>query len=214
MDFDAFKESYKPHIRPPNAVKDMERAFQINAVFREKFRVLKPYLPARKSDWGDRVVDNLVACEALEHKTQQVEVERIRNMYRQHSVVFRAGAFDEAYLDSIEDIALYFAFCDVKTLWIARAYADLTISTIDFVFDRGRLNKSHSVRLLMHALTGALSLELNQIQRTFTMYERYVSDALVKDLSFGGMLTTAPKGVAAGRGINSKAKEGEDHVEQ
>lgn len=203
MDFEDFAKSYKPHIRPPDLVNALSKAFRLDAGFREEFRVLKPYLPAHKSDWGETVVNNLVESKSITRDEDGAKLNKIRSLYRHHSVIFRAGKFDEEYLDSIEDIALFFAFCDIKTLWVSSAYRDLTSNIIDFIYERQRLNRGHSVRFLMRAVTGALALELNQIQRTFTMYEKYVSDALVKDLTFGGMLTGGAKGLAPGRGKNT-----------
>lgn len=194
MDFEIFRKSYKPHIRPDNLVSELAEAYRLDQKFAAEFRHVKPYLPTRNSTWADSVVQTLSDRGALPENFTDEDLTKIQSLYRQHSSNFRAGAFEETYLDSVEDVALFFIFHDVKTLWVSSAYADLTRDLLGMLFDRARLNRRVPVRNLARSLTCALSLELNQIQRTFTMYERYVSDALVKDLSFGGMLTSTPTG--------------------
>ena len=194
MDFHLFKNSYKPHVRPDDMAANLRRAFRLDAKFAAEFKRLKPYLQTGRGDWGDLVVMSLSERSALAKSMKDDDLRQLLSLYRNHSAIFRAGNFDETYLDSVEDIALFLRFHEIKTLWVASVYRDLTEQMIDLVCDRARLNRHVPIKGLLHALSCGLAVELNQIQRTFTMYERYVSDALVKDLSMGGMLTSAPTG--------------------
>lgn len=194
LTFELFLKSYKPHVRTDGHRERMIDGFKLEADFFSAFRLLKPYLASDKGDWGDDIVQYLTVSGALGDGFSEADGLKMRSLYSLHARAFRIGVFDEAYLDSIEDLALFFAYHDVKTLFIAGAYRQLTQRLIDLICDRAGLNRRVPLRTLMKALVSALSVELNQIQRTFTLYERYVSESLVADLSFGGILTGMPTG--------------------
>lgn len=195
IDFDLFLKSYKPRIRPEGYEQDLARAFEIDVRFMEEFRCLRRYLLADENNWGEDICLHLSRQGALPDTVTPQDERKLSSLYRQHSANFKTGKFDVNYLDSIETIALFYIYHNVRTLWLVGAYREQTSRLIDLVCERATMNQRIPLRGTMHALTSALTLEFNQIQRTFTMYERYVSDALVSDLKRTGMLTQAPRGM-------------------
>jgi len=184
--FDLFVQSYKPLIRPKDTLTRMVDAFQLNARFQEEFRYLRPYLPRKGESWADEILKHL--CQVCE-TTRNLEPEalsQIQKLYRDHSMLFRVGRFGEDYLDSIETIALFFIYHDIKTIWLSSAYHEAIRGLTEIVCARASRNKSVPLRYLLNSLFCALSVEQNQIQRTFTVYERHVGATLVKDLSKDG----------------------------
>ena len=138
-------------------------------------------------------------CETTQNLDPEA-LSQIKKLYQEHSMLFRTGRFGDEYLDSIETIALFFIYHDIKTIWLSSAYHETIRSLTEIVCSRASRNKSVPLRYLINSLFCALSVEQNQIQRTFTVYERHVSETLVKDLSYGGILTGLPNG---GRGKKS-----------
>lgn len=214
LDFKEFCEAYQPLIRPERTEERMRAAFQVDARFVGEFRHLKPLLPSKDGSWGESILYHLMKMDMLDVEFTQDEISIIRALYRDHSAVFRSGVFDERYLDSIEKIALFFVLHDIKTIWIASAYQATTRNLVEKVFKVARYNRSVPANQLINSLVCAMSLELNQIQRTFTVYERHVSESLVQDLTYGGVLTSFPTGksVAGQAAMAAQTDEAETDV--
>lgn len=194
QDFRLFLSTYKTRVRPDGQLQRMAQALGIDAEFKSRFDIFRNILKKSKLDWGREIILNLYAQNAFATELEEEDYECISEMYRHHTRLFRIGEFDEAYLNSIENIALFFVHHDIKTIWIAGAYRELTDAHIDLVVDGIARSQSIPLAHSLKALTLALTTELNQIQRVYTMYERNVSDTLVKDLTYGGILTRMPTG--------------------
>ena len=191
LSFDLFRESYKPHIRAKGYEQKLKCAFEMDAHFFEEFRYLRRYLLADQNNWGEDIIRNLSRHDALKDAFDHEDAKVLHRLYRVHSGVFRSGKFGTDYLDSIETIALFYIYHDVQTIWIVGAYQEQTERLIDLIFKRATSNKRLPVRETMRALTRALTLEINQIQRTYTMYERHVGAALVSDLQMTSLVAQA-----------------------
>lgn len=194
IDFDLFHETYAPKIRPEGQLDRIKQAFGLDGEFFAQFEIFRLVLKTTRIEWGDELVMNLMKRGALTDQVDDKDIALLRRLFRDHTRIFREGKFDGAYLDSIEAVALFFVQNDIKTIWIAGAYRDLTARLVDLVIDLRAKNERLPIGHSIKAMTTALSVELNQIQRVFTMFERNVSDSLVKDLSFGGVLTKLPDG--------------------
>ncbi len=194
LDFGLFLRSYKHKIRPEGQLECVQAAFRLDAEFFAQFAIFQKIFRRSKINWGDEIVLNLQRKGALPKDISTDDMFRIISLYNKHTRLFRIGRFDEHYLDSIEDIALFFILHDVKSIWIAGAYRELSVQLIDLIMVEVGKAKDIPLAHSMKALSLALTVELNQIQRVFTMYERDVSESLVKDLSYGGMLTGMPTG--------------------
>lgn len=193
-EFQVFLAAYKSKIRPAGQLRRMEQALGIDAEFKSRFDIFRMILKKSTLDWGKEIVFHLHAQDAFQRAPDEKDVECISEMYRHHMRLFRVGRFDESYLGSIENIALFFVHHDVKSIWLAGAYRELTDAHIDLVVEEVSKKQSTPLAHSLKALTLALTTELNQIQRVYTMYERDVSESLVKDLTYGGILTGMPKG--------------------
>lgn len=189
-----FVESYKPKIRPEGQLERMVKAFRIDVQFLSQFEIFRSILKKSQIDWGTSILRHLHDRGAFKEDLGEEDERCILELYKRHTRLFRVGRFDEHYLDSIEDIALFFVHLDVKSIWLAGAYRELTDAHIDLVISTIGKTMSTPMGHSMKALTLALTAEINQIQRVYTMYERDVSDSLVKDLQYGGILTGMPTG--------------------
>lgn len=189
--FLAFRERYKPLIRPDETLPRMRRALSVDAEFIAEFTVLRGYLRPMLQGWTEALLGYLYRFPELRERFGAEEEELLRPLIRQHSHNLAAGHFDEHYLNSLEDIALYFIYFDVKSIWVAGAYQAITRDAIDIVFKRATDRHAIRVRQLMKILTSALALELNQIQRVYTVYERRQYTTLIEDLNSSAFLTDA-----------------------
>jgi len=193
-EYQIFVATYKGKIRPVGQLKRMNAALGIDAEFKSRFDIFRTILKKSQLDWGREIILRLYALNAFRTELDDDDFQCIAELYARHVRLFRIGEFDEVYLNSIEDIALFFLHHDVKSIFLAGAYRELTDIHIDLVVEEVSkqlvLPLAHSLK----ALTMALTTELNQIQRVYTMYERHVSDSLIKDLSYGGILTGMPTG--------------------
>ncbi|QHQ36244.1 hypothetical protein [Algicella marina] len=201
QNFEIFVASYKPHLRSPGYEDSLRRAYTLDARFMEEFRILRRYLIADDNNWGEDITRHLSRQSALPGTFSPENAKLLARLYREHVKIFITGRFDSCYLDSIETIALFYIFHDIRTLWITGAYREKTSRLMDLVCARFSLNKRLPIGQTLRALSGTLILEVNQIQRCFTMYERYVSSALLQDLTLTGMLEpqAAPTDAVASR---------------
>lgn len=172
--FEVFRSRFKPLVRPAGTLPELACIFRLDANFTAEFKYLRRYLLADKINWAEDIVSHLLTLDALSAKMDVTNLNILRNLYRTHVDVFRMGKFGEEYLDSVEDVALFFIYHDVKSLWLAGSYRELSARLIELVCRRRGFNKNLPIRGTMRALTAALLIELNQIQRTYTMYERNV----------------------------------------
>lgn len=194
LDYDLFRESYKPHLRPEGMAKQIETVFRLDPTFKAEFRYLRKFLLADRTNWAEDIVSHLMTIDALSERMDQQRFNLLRNLYRVHADNFRMGAFDEAYLCSLEDVALFFIQHDIKSLWLAGAYRELSCRLIEVISAKAANNRTLPLRGTMRALTSALLIEVNQMQRCYTMYERHVSNALVSDLTGSPFLRATRQG--------------------
>jgi len=192
--YQRFVDAYKAKVRPEGQLERMAEAFRLDAEFSSQFDIFRSILKKSRIEWGREIIMHLYSRKAFKEELSADEYDRIVRLYTHHIRLFRIGRFDANYLSSIEDIALFFLHHDVKSIWVAGAYRELTDAHIDLVITEVGKSKATPLGHSLKALTLALAAELNQIQRVYTMYERDVSESLIKDLTYGGMLTSMPKG--------------------
>ncbi len=190
----AFVKAYKPKIRPENQLERVVKAFRLDVEFVQQFEIFRKSLKRSRIAWGPVLLSHLDDRGAFSTALSDEDRHCILSLYKIHERLFRVGRFDERYLNSVEDISLFFVHMDVKSVMIAGAYRELMDAHIDLVVSEVGKSQATPLAHSMKALTLALAFELNQIQRVFTMYERDVSATLIKDLSYGGMLTQMPTG--------------------
>lgn len=183
LNFELFQNAYKSTIRPKGMVKQLESVFGLDAKFKAEFRYLRKFLLADRVNWSDDIIAHLGTNDALAHDIDDHQQNTLRELYRVHADNFRLGEFGEAYLDSLEDVALFFIHHDIKSIWVVGAYREIAERLIDVISDKSQNNRNLPLRETMRALTSALLIEVNQLQRCFTMYERRVSTAIVKDIN-------------------------------
>ena len=189
MTYELFRDGYKPFIRPDHHIKNIKRAFSLDAQFEIDFRYLRSAINNGELEWAESIILFMCQQDALDESFQINDLATLRSLYRTHHQTFRKGAFDEDYLDSLEDLALFFIYHDIKSLWLAGAYRQMTERLIDQLFDRVVRNKKVPVKKTCQILLRTMAMELNQIQRCFTLYERHVSQSLIQDLTYGGFLS-------------------------
>lgn len=183
FDYELFRSTYKPHIRPDDMARQMQTVFRMDPQFVAQHRYLRKFLLADRINWSEDIITHLTHIDALGDKLNLASLNTLRGLYKTHADLFRIGKYGEEYLDSVEDLALFFIHIDVKSLWLTGAYRELSLRLIDLIVERSANNRTLPLGGTMQALTTALLIEINQIQRTYTMYERYVSKSLVSDLT-------------------------------
>ncbi|MCI4665288.1 MAG: protoglobin family protein [Neomegalonema sp.] len=172
--FEHFCTIYLPLIRPAGQLKRLLSAFEIGDGFADEFRGLRPVLRDAQKDWPDTIVRELLRVGAMRADFSLAEMEALRTLYRRHAQHFSAGNFNEAYLESLERVALMFLYADVRSVWLAGVYARLEEAVVDRIFAQSTLPGAAPLRPTMRAFSKAMTIELSQIQRVFICYERAV----------------------------------------
>ncbi len=194
--FEAFRARYLPLIRPEETLSRMRRALSVDAEFLGEFEILRSYLRPMMEGWADSLLGYLTKFPEFKEQFGFEENAQLRLLIREHAKQLAAGHFDEKYLTSLENIALFFIYHDVKSIWVAGAYQAITRDAIDMVFTRATDKNAIRVRQLMKILVSSLALELNQIQRVFIIYERRQYAALIDDLKSGAFLADGASDLA------------------
>lgn len=186
--FAAFRAYYKPRIRPPETLPRLRAALGVDAGFLAEFGVLRPYLKPILARWPELFMESLAKPRDLPPSVLAADGVELRALLKAHAHQTLLGRFDEAYLDHLEDLALYFIYHDVKSIWVAGAYQELMWRGVETTLKRAEKRKAIRVAQLLGAQVSALALELNQIQRVYMMYERRQAEAPIADLERGGLL--------------------------
>ena len=129
--FDAFRARYLPLIRPEETLSRMKRALSVDAEFLGEFEILRRYLRPMMEGWADSLLGYLTKFPEFNERFGFEEDAQLRPLMREHAKQLAAGHFDEKYLTSLENIALFFIYHDVKSIWVAGAYQAITREAID-----------------------------------------------------------------------------------
>lgn len=170
--FKGFLASVGPKVRPPETLARLRRAFALDVGFEEEFALAKPYLAAEAGDWAETQLRHLTAHDALPATIDAQGVAVFKRLVDAHMRQTLHGKFDAHWLDTLEPVALFYIYHDVKSIWVAGAHHALTGRAVDRVAAEASRRGARRVPQLVKALLGALALELNQMQRVYTMAER------------------------------------------
>ncbi|MEO0912961.1 MAG: hypothetical protein AAFY59_08220, partial [Pseudomonadota bacterium] len=97
------------------------------------------------------------------------DLETLRNLVAAHGRAIIVGRFDEDYFSTLEDLTLFFIYHHVYNIWVVASVKRTITGTMEELF---RTHTSGGRAGLMMVLTNFLVLELDQIQRVFTMFNR------------------------------------------
>ncbi len=187
-DYDEFRKRHKKLIRPDDIIKLMSSALHVNAEFFAEYEALRRFIRPILANWGEALIAYFKNQKELADRFSLSEEAQLKRLIKLHSQRLALGRFDSDYLDSLEDIALFFIFHDVKSVWVAGAYQHMTRNAIDSVFQHATDKKAIRVRQMMKTLVSALAIELNQIQRVYMFYERRQTEIFIEDLKSGEFL--------------------------
>lgn len=183
LGFSHFRAAYKPHIRPENQLLRLRQAFAVDARFETEFELLQPWLRRAQTSWVDEIVQHLLQFDGVSASFTEADKERLRRLYARHADAFASGRIDEEYLDSLEDVALFFLFHGVRSVWLAGAYGRLTEAAVDYFFTVAETRSRRPAQLLMRCFSKAMTIELSQIQRVFICYERRLQSVVLGHLA-------------------------------
>lgn len=189
-DFPAFRAAYKAEIRPDGTLERMRRAFGVDVSFLETYRLLRPYLRRFDDMWSDLIVSHVTQSASGAGAFDAKHAGDFSYIYKLHMRSIREGRFDEYYLSTLEDVALYMAYRDIKSVWLAGAYQDILSRMIRFVFERTEEHRLVKIERLIQVLSKTVAIEMNQVQRVFTVLETQRLHAFIDDLQHGADLRT------------------------
>lgn len=180
--FDSFYARYRRQVRPEGTLERLTRAFEIGVEFQETFKLLRPYLRRFETEWAELIVDHVTRAKSATEAFDPQHRAAFAYIYGRHARSLYAGQFDAAYLASVEKVALYMAYRDIKSVWLAGAYQAVFERMIGFVFARTETHRRKKLETAIQVLAKAIAIETNQVQRVFTALEterlRAATDAL------------------------------------
>lgn len=177
--YESFRAAYAPHIRPPETEERLKRAFEIDVSFVESFRLIRPYLRRFKEEWADAILAHVTQSRSAEGAFSATHAAAFGRIFRRHFGSLYRGAFDAAYLKSVEDVALYMIYRDVKSVWLAGAYQKLLLDITRQIFADTPNDRMIRLERVICTASKMIAIEMNQIQRVFTVYESYRLNTLL-----------------------------------
>lgn len=175
--FEAFRDRVKPQVRPEQTLPRLRRALRVDDAFIAEYQALRPFLRPMLQHWPDALIAQLHRFPEPSAQLDAAAEAGLRQLLKAHALQLMSGNFDADYLDTLEDVALFLVHRNVKSIWLAGAYQQMTCEAIQLVFDRADQRHAPRRRQLITVLVSALALELNQIQRVFTLVERIRCEA-------------------------------------
>lgn len=171
--FAAFRADHLRHIRPDGTRQRLHRAFEIDVVFLESYGLARPYLARFQERWADAIAAHVAAARSNTGPFEPEDAAAFSRLYRLHMQHVIRGRFDDAFLDTLEDVALFMIYRDIKSVWLAGAHQKMLGDMIDLVFDRVEAPRRHRLNRIVKLLVKAMAIEMNQIQRVFTTVETH-----------------------------------------
>ena len=173
--FETFRGYYKPFIRSKGHLTRITRAFELGPEFERRFAQLRAAIHTAELNWAENVILFMVQNKELNHSFDVPDLDQLRRLYAAHEAELREGRFGEAYLDTLEDIALFFIYHEIKSMWVAGAYCRMGDKLLDRLFERAIKDKKLPVQETSKVLSRVVMLEVNQLQRCFTLFERHLT---------------------------------------
>ena len=196
--FDAFKEAFLPHVRPEGTLERMRRAFEIDVAFLEEFRLLRPILRRREDDWAGLIIEHVSRARSAHPEAfDSAQRGTFDYIYRRHMAHLIAGKFDAEYLSSVETVALFMIYRDIKSVWMAAAYQRVVAGLLDHVYDRVEKHRVQRMLRLTKVASKALAIEMNQVQRVFSTVETWRIEAMSRGAAGSALAGGAPPPPAA-----------------
>lgn len=168
-EFERFCATFQPHIRPEGTLERLHRAFDVDLVFRDSFRLVRPYLRTPEIDWAGELEWRVLRAKSPSSALCEQNDALFRDLYRKHARQFYRGRFDAAYLTSVERVALSMVHLDIKTVWLAGAHQHLLEKITHHVFETTSRHRPKRIEQVVLLLSKAFAIEMNQIQRVYTL---------------------------------------------
>ncbi|MBX2855743.1 MAG: hypothetical protein KTR21_12195 [Rhodobacteraceae bacterium] len=186
--FDEFRDCYKEHVRPEGTLDRLRRAFEIDVEFQESFQLLRPYIRQFEEQWSQLIIEHVSRSRSASEAFDQKHAAAFEYIYKRHVLNLYSGNFDDDYLESVEEVALFMIYRDIKSVWLAGAYQLILSEMIGFVFENTEKHRLVKLERVVRLLARAIAIEMNQIQRVFTVLESYRLNVFITDLQSGGFL--------------------------
>ena len=166
-----FTESWRPLIRPPG----LEEALV------ETYR-LKPRSDAMRSSpalvgdldlmWLREFKAALRRHPEVKARLEEEDYAEVKSIFDTHRKILKLNRFDRDYLDSIERVALFFIFHELKSSWVIGCYDEMK----DRLFDAldGSAAVAHAMNPLaaQKALSTIAMIDCTQIHRVYNYFDR------------------------------------------
>lgn len=186
--FDTFLVRQKPRIRPPWTIPRAKAALGLDGTFVDGFGTLSRRMRGEFRHWADRLLLELMQMGDITEVLPEAEIPRLRHLAEMHGRAIMAGRFDEAYFDTLDDLALFFIYHDIWSSWMTGAIKH-TLSGMMADLIRHRSEGGRLV--MMQALTDLLVLELDQIQRVYTLYYQDPTIARIRQARYRKIIGSA-----------------------
>lgn len=195
MQYTAFRDLHKPKIRPKGTLSRLWRAYEIDVHFLESFQILRPYMRRFGEEAAERIATHVVRSKLVAPFSEH-DAALFVSLYKKHAAALFRGRFDAAYLDTLEDVALFMIQHDVKTVWLSGAHIRILEDLIDHVFENTPKHRLKRMQTLIKLAAKSISIELNQIQRVFTVYANSALLEAAQTDAVGARLDRAPRALS------------------
>ncbi len=175
--FREFQTTYKPDIRPEGLMKRVRYALQIDSQFTGAFGAIIRELRGEIDFWPDKIVLQLMQYRKLDERFGGDQMDILRGLFKVHRAAILSGKFEDDYFASLEDLALFFIYHDIRAIWVVGAFKKAICETIETIAG-GRQAGGRSAAYF--TMLNFLVLELDQIQRVYVRYAE-VTGAMSND---------------------------------
>jgi len=137
------------------------------------FDILPDYIGQQGVEWSVAVAGEFELGAALASRLDCLDITKFRMIFDRHMVNLSKAQFDEDYLRSSDERALFLIFHKVAPVQIFSAMSRIKNVTFDLLHESCEDGLGERELSILSALSTLFFIELNHIMRVYVYFERY-----------------------------------------
>lgn len=173
---DEFITEWKPLIRPDGLAEALLSAYGLRPNDRDDVSRLPAIFAEYDQLWLRELGADLCGHPQVQGRLAPSDVERLNSFLDTHRRFMRLGRFGSDYLDSIEDIGLFFLYHEVMPLWVISCFDQVKNRLLETIQEESTSICLEEQLALTKGVTTATLVDSTQFQRVYNFYDHTLAE--------------------------------------